>query len=374
MRAISISRVGRASRMAIKRDERLPARNEPRAILGREQRAGLVNAGGTRVFERGRLHSTARRFLIKSLQALTFGCHPRPRVHEPSGQTHRTANNMTWSPSTGSIGMQPTRRTGIDADGMERFDAIIVGAGAAGLSAATCAAALDARTLLLDCADGASSDFARSGGGPAAAGTSFQAGRRRRGQPGALDGRHQEADEQRGRGDDRASGDDACARRHPIPVAAARHGHSSRQEHSGGRPQRAAAAWNAERKRARIFRNARRRCRPDAQHHADERRGSHRPAGRGRRWCAACAPASAARSRPSKRPSRCSPAADSPRTETCLRSSRRRSPMPRTSAARTTMAPASSGRRRWAPRRRFSTATRATATSRSIARAGSGSA
>ena len=57
---------------------------------------------------------------------------------------------------------------------MERFDAIIVGAGAAGLSAATCAASLEARTLLLDCADGASSDFAKSGGGPAAAGTSFQ--------------------------------------------------------------------------------------------------------------------------------------------------------------------------------------------------------
>ena len=57
---------------------------------------------------------------------------------------------------------------------MERFDAIIVGAGAAGLSAATCAASLDARTLLLDCADGASSDFAKSGGGPAAAGTCFQ--------------------------------------------------------------------------------------------------------------------------------------------------------------------------------------------------------
>jgi fumarate reductase flavoprotein subunit len=58
---------------------------------------------------------------------------------------------------------------------MERFHAVIVGAGAAGLSAATCAASLGARVLLLDCADGSSSDFAKSGGGPAAAGTSFQA-------------------------------------------------------------------------------------------------------------------------------------------------------------------------------------------------------
>jgi fumarate reductase flavoprotein subunit len=57
---------------------------------------------------------------------------------------------------------------------VERFDAVIVGAGAAGLTAATCAAALDARVLVLDCSDGLSSDFAKSGGGPSAAGTSFQ--------------------------------------------------------------------------------------------------------------------------------------------------------------------------------------------------------
>ena len=59
---------------------------------------------------------------------------------------------------------------------MDRYDAVIVGAGAAGLSAATCAASLGARVLLLDRSDGSSSDFAKSGGGPAAAGTSFQAG------------------------------------------------------------------------------------------------------------------------------------------------------------------------------------------------------
>jgi fumarate reductase flavoprotein subunit len=58
---------------------------------------------------------------------------------------------------------------------MERYDAIIVGAGAAGLSAATAAAARNARVLLLDREDGSCSDFAKSGGGPAAAGTSFQA-------------------------------------------------------------------------------------------------------------------------------------------------------------------------------------------------------
>jgi fumarate reductase flavoprotein subunit len=56
----------------------------------------------------------------------------------------------------------------------EDYHAVIVGAGAAGLSAATCAASLDARVLLLDCDNGASSDFAKSGGGCAAAGTSFQ--------------------------------------------------------------------------------------------------------------------------------------------------------------------------------------------------------
>jgi fumarate reductase flavoprotein subunit len=57
---------------------------------------------------------------------------------------------------------------------MGGYDAIIVGAGAAGLSAASYAAALGCHILLLDCADGASSDFAKSGGGPAAAGTRFQ--------------------------------------------------------------------------------------------------------------------------------------------------------------------------------------------------------
>ncbi len=57
---------------------------------------------------------------------------------------------------------------------MDRYDAIIVGAGAAGLSAASYAAALDRHVLLLDCSNGASSDFAKSGGCPAAAGTRFQ--------------------------------------------------------------------------------------------------------------------------------------------------------------------------------------------------------
>jgi fumarate reductase flavoprotein subunit len=57
---------------------------------------------------------------------------------------------------------------------MERYEAIIVGAGAAGLSAAAACAAHGSHVLLLDCADGASSDFAKSGGGPAAAGTRFQ--------------------------------------------------------------------------------------------------------------------------------------------------------------------------------------------------------
>jgi fumarate reductase flavoprotein subunit len=61
-----------------------------------------------------------------------------------------------------------------DETGLDRFDAIIVGAGAAGLSAATCAAAHNARVLLLDCSDGKDSDFAKSGGGPAAAGTVWQ--------------------------------------------------------------------------------------------------------------------------------------------------------------------------------------------------------
>jgi fumarate reductase flavoprotein subunit len=57
---------------------------------------------------------------------------------------------------------------------VEGYHAVIVGAGAAGLSAATCAASLGAHVLLLDCDNGASSDFAKSGGGAAAAGTSFQ--------------------------------------------------------------------------------------------------------------------------------------------------------------------------------------------------------
>jgi fumarate reductase flavoprotein subunit len=57
---------------------------------------------------------------------------------------------------------------------MKRYDAVIVGAGAAGLSAAAYAAALDVHVLLLDCSDGSSSDFSKSGGGPAAAGTRFQ--------------------------------------------------------------------------------------------------------------------------------------------------------------------------------------------------------
>ena len=56
---------------------------------------------------------------------------------------------------------------------MERYDAVIVGAGAAGLSVAT-AAPRHARILLLDRDDGSSSDFAKSGGGLAAAGTTVQ--------------------------------------------------------------------------------------------------------------------------------------------------------------------------------------------------------
>jgi fumarate reductase flavoprotein subunit len=57
---------------------------------------------------------------------------------------------------------------------VDQFDAIIVGAGAAGLATATCAASLGTRVLVLDCTDGSDSDFAKSGGGPAAAGTTFQ--------------------------------------------------------------------------------------------------------------------------------------------------------------------------------------------------------
>ena len=211
---------------------------------------------------------------------------------------------------------------------MERFDAVIVGAGAAGLSAATCAASLGARTLMLDCTDGASSDFAKSGGGPAAAGTSFQQA------AGVADSPERWTDDIRRRTNNAV--EEAIVRLvttrardaihfqaqqlgmdihlvKNIPVA----GHSVTRLH--GTPSEsgreyfdmlAAAAGRM----------------PDD--HADERRGSHRPAGRGRTACAACAPASAARSRPSRRPSRCSPAAALPPTGTCLRSSRRRSPMP----------------------------------------------
>ena len=39
------------------RNQRLPAGDEARAVVGREQRAGFVNAGGPGVFERGRFHS-----------------------------------------------------------------------------------------------------------------------------------------------------------------------------------------------------------------------------------------------------------------------------------------------------------------------------
>lgn len=58
---------------------------------------------------------------------------------------------------------------------MQEFDAVVVGAGAAGLGIAGCAAAHGARVLLLDRTDGSDSDFAKSGGGPGAAGTSWQA-------------------------------------------------------------------------------------------------------------------------------------------------------------------------------------------------------
>jgi fumarate reductase flavoprotein subunit len=57
---------------------------------------------------------------------------------------------------------------------MDRYDAVIAGAGAAGLSVATCAAAMGAHVLLIDRTDGSSSDFSKSGGGVAAAGTAFQ--------------------------------------------------------------------------------------------------------------------------------------------------------------------------------------------------------
>jgi fumarate reductase flavoprotein subunit len=55
------------------------------------------------------------------------------------------------------------------------FNAIVVGAGAAGLAAALRAATLNLRVLLLDCSDGADSDFAKSGGSASAAGTRQQA-------------------------------------------------------------------------------------------------------------------------------------------------------------------------------------------------------
>src|SRR5262245_49289212 len=57
---------------------------------------------------------------------------------------------------------------------MDRYDAVIAGAGAAGLSVAACAAVKGARVLLLDRTDGSSSDFCKSGGGAAASGTAFQ--------------------------------------------------------------------------------------------------------------------------------------------------------------------------------------------------------
>lgn len=57
---------------------------------------------------------------------------------------------------------------------MDRYDAVIAGAGAAGLSVATCAAVMGARVLLIDRANGSSSDFSKGGGGAAAAGTMFQ--------------------------------------------------------------------------------------------------------------------------------------------------------------------------------------------------------
>jgi fumarate reductase flavoprotein subunit len=57
----------------------------------------------------------------------------------------------------------------------KEFDAIVVGAGAAGLMAALRGSARGGRILLLECADGSESDFAKSGGGVSAAGTRQQA-------------------------------------------------------------------------------------------------------------------------------------------------------------------------------------------------------
>jgi fumarate reductase flavoprotein subunit len=55
------------------------------------------------------------------------------------------------------------------------LDAIIVGAGAAGLTAALRAGTQKLRALLLECSDGSTSDFAKSGGSASAAGTHHQA-------------------------------------------------------------------------------------------------------------------------------------------------------------------------------------------------------
>ena len=54
------------------------------------------------------------------------------------------------------------------------IDAIIVGAGAAGLAGALRGATRGVRILLLECADGSESDFAKSGGGVSAAATRHQ--------------------------------------------------------------------------------------------------------------------------------------------------------------------------------------------------------
>ena len=84
----------------------------------------------------------------------------------------RTVRQATALPRAGRLRIMGSAEA--RGSTMDRVDAIIVGGGAAGLAAATSAAVLGVRVLVLDRTDGSASDFARSGGGPAAAGTVFQ--------------------------------------------------------------------------------------------------------------------------------------------------------------------------------------------------------